>query len=681
MANLPIEKFRAEIKGAVKNNSVVIITAETGAGKSTQVPQFLLEEGYSMVVTQPRRLAARTVAERIADELCEEIGNTIGWQTGGEGNKCVSDATRCLFCTDGLAMIRELMGQGKGDVLILDEVHEWNENIEVLVAWAKRQIAEGATYKVVIMSATLEAAELSKFYGDVPVIEVPGRLFPVEDRQPARTIEEDVVDLVNQGRNVLVFHPGKAEIEATIAELQRLEVNAEILPLHGALTRGEQAACFDHYGRPKVVVSTNVAQTSVTIDDIDAVIDSGMERRIELVNGVEGLYLRAISRADAKQRKGRAGRTKPGIYIDHCDTEERIDFPVAEIMRKRLDQTVLRLAIAGFDMEELEFFHQPKVEEIHRARQSLIALGCMTKDGQVTKIGRLVNRMPVSVQYARMLIEADRLNVVDDIVIVAAIMDQGGITMPTPSRNRPDRPDWRNMVHDEHMKGQSDILGQLAVWQLAKDMNKTEMKDRGIALRDYGRAKELRKQLEKIADKHFELGSTGNREDILKAVCAGMVDHLYQGQYGSYMNGDGVDRQIGASSLVNSTKWLVGLPFDLELRDTRPGATGTFTLYLVELASQVNPEWLAEVAPQLVSVETGISAHYDPEADVVKSMTRTSFNGHVTDEQIEADGNHPEAADLLAAWLAGEVLGNTPASTVETKADFDIAALFDDIEA
>lgn len=654
MAKLPIEDFRADIVNAVNENQVVIITAETGAGKSTQVPQYLLREGYDIVVTQPRRLAARTVAERVAEEIGEELGQTVGWQTGGEGNQCQSEATRCLFCTDGLAMIRELMGQGRGDILILDEVHEWNENMEVLVAWTKQEIAKNPKFKVVLMSATLEAEALSSFFDGAPVIEVPGRLFPVEERIAGRNLEEDVAELARKGRNVLVFQPGKAEIEETIATLERMGVTAKILPLHGALTTEEQAACFKHYSQSKVVVSTNVAQTSVTIDDIDAVVDSGLERRIELVNGVEGLYLRAISRADAKQRKGRAGRTKPGIYIDHCDTDERIDFPLAEIMRKRLDQTVLRLALAGFNMEELAFFHQPEVEEIHRARQSLIALGCMTKQGQVTRTGRLVNRMPVSVQYARMLVEADRLGVVDDVITVTAILEQGGITMPTPSRNRPDRPDWRCMVPEEWDKGESDILGQLAVYELAGDMSKTERKERGVALRDYGRAKELRKQLEKIADRHFELGSTGNREDILKAVCAGMVDHLYQGQWGYYKNGDGIDRQLGGSSLVDASDWLVGLPFDLELPDKRYG--GTFTLNLVEMASRVQTDWLAEVAPQLVTVETGIDPYYDLGTDVVMSTSRTSFNGHVVSEEVKADGDHPKAADLFAAWVASEVL-------------------------
>lgn len=644
-STLPITAFRKTIVEAVRNNPVTVITAETGAGKSTQVPQYLLDEGYDLVVTQPRRLAARTVAQRVAEEIGEELGRTVGYRTAVDRQD--SPATRCLFCTDGLALVRELMGVNKG-VLVLDEVHEWNENMEVLVAWAKRQIATGADFKVVLMSATLEAEKLAAFYNGAPVISVPGRLFPVESRNPASRLVDDVAALVRDGRNVLVFQPGKQEITDTTSALEQMQVNAEILPLHGELTPQEQAKCFKHYGRPKVVVSTNVAQTSVTIDDIDAVVDSGLERRIELVDGVEGLYLKPISLADATQRKGRAGRTKAGIFIDHCSSSSRPDFPVAEILRKRLDQTVLRLAIAGFDMELLEFFHQPAKSEIHDAKRALVSLGCMTADGQVTKIGRLVNRLPVSVQYGRMLVEADRLGVVDDVLTVAAILEQGGITVPTPSRNQPDRPDWRRMVPSET---ESDVMGQLSVWQMAENMSKDEMREKGVSLRSFFRAKEIRQHLAQAVKQFFRFGSTGRREDILKAVCAGMVDHLYKGSYGRYTNGEGIERELGSGSLVRGADWLVAKPFDLQIKTRR----GMMTLKLVELASKVNPMWLVEIAPQLTEHKTALNPRYDSAKDVVVSTTQTYFNGAMVREETVDDGENPEAANVFASWVASQV--------------------------
>lgn len=643
---LPITAYKEEILKAVEENSVVVITAETGAGKSTQVPQYLLEAGYDIVVTQPRRLAARTVANRVADELCEELGETVGFRTAYERKD--SEATRCLFCTDGLALVRELMGVGRHQILVLDEVHEWNLNIEVLVAWAKRQIEAGANFKVVIMSATLETEKLSMFFSGAPVISVPGRLFPVEVKQASRDVIEDAAKLLREGRNVLVFQPGKSEISETIAMLGRLELNAEILPLHGELDYDEQAKCFKHFGRPKCVVSTNVAQTSVTIDDIDAVVDSGTERRVELVDGVEGLYLKPISLADSEQRKGRAGRTKTGVYIDHCPAANRLEFPKAEILRSRLDQTVLRLAEAGIDAEELEFFHQPNRSEIHEAKRALKALGCMDENGSVTPVGRRVAKLPISVQFGRMVIEAERLGVVDDVITVAAILEQGEIT--ARSKDRYEQPAWKKLLNGEQ---ESDVMAQLAVYKQAEAMNKDLMFQNGVFVKAFYQAKEKRRHLaDALRGKVREFKSTGKREDILRALCAGMVDHLYKNNYGSWTNGDGQTRQLNRESVVRSADWLVGIPWDLEIQ-TRRGKT---TLNLIKMATKVDPTWLVEVAPQLAETKSGLNPRYDFGKDLVVSTTQIFFNGQLVREEALEDAEHPEAAFVFAGWLAGQMV-------------------------
>lgn len=640
---LPIEDFRQEILQAVAKNSVVVITAETGAGKSTQVPQYLLEEGYDLVVTQPRRLAARMVATRVAEEIGEQLGGIVGFRTAVDRKD--SAATRCLFCTDGLALVRELMGQNKG-ILVLDEVHEWNENMEVLVAWAKRQIELGADLKVVLMSATLEAEKLASFFCGAPVILVPGRLFPVEEKQPTcSNLVDEVAALVRDGHNVLVFQPGKIEIAMTCEELEQMQVNAVILPLHGELTLEDQAKCFKHYGLPKVVVSTNVAQTSVTIDDISAVVDSGVERRIELVDGVEGLYLKPISLADSRQRKGRAGRTKAGIYFDYCSSVERREFPVAEILRKRLDQTVLRLAIAGFDMEELEFFHQPSKSEIHDAKRALMALGCMEKDGSVTNLGLFVNRLPVSVKYARMLVEADRLGVVNDVIIIAAILEVDGIIVPPPSLKFPERPDWREMVPNEH---ESDVMGQLAVWKLADSMSQEELRKKGISTGSFKRAKELCEQLSKAVKQYFRLSSTGSRNNILKSVCAGMVDHLYQCDQGRYQNGESVSRELDSASLIKGAEWVVGNPFDLQIKTSK----GEMTLNLIRMVSKIDLKWLSEVSPQLIRENNSLDLIYDRSKDKVLSTSEVYFKDRLISSEVVDDVCHPQASHVLASWLA-----------------------------
>lgn len=634
MKHYPIRPYKGQIVTAVNNNAVVIITAETGAGKTTQVPQYLIEAGYSVVVTQPRRLAAVTVAERVAEECRSPIGGLIGYRTAMDRKD--SKDTRCLFVTDGLAMVRELMTGGTADILILDEVHEWNLNIEVLVAWAKHQVKNGGRFKLVLMSATLDADRLSEYFDGAPVIRLPGRLYPVEERDAGASLIKDVAVLVREGRNVLVFQPGVREIEETIQELSQMRLGAVLLPLHGKLSREEQRRCFQHYDRPKVVVATNVAQTSVTIDDIDAVVDSGLERRTETFEGVEGLYIRPISLADREQRKGRAGRTRPGVYIDHCPAKTgRPRYPVAEILRTSLEKTYLRLASAGFRMEELPFFHQPAETEIEAARKLLIALGLLDKAGP-TRVGRRVNRMPVSVRYGRMIVEAEKLGVVDDVITIVSILEEGGIVF------RKD-PAWRELIQGEKL---SDWIAQLLVWKAARRMSKDELRKNGISPKSYFKAREIRRRLSSMI-RPGSSGSSPTRENILRAVCVGFVDRLYRHGGGKeYVQGRG-SRQLSRDSVITGQPaFVVGIPFDLEFK-LRRGGKGIHRLLV--MASAVDPNRMLEIAPHMVRSE---------EVDVrvrdgkIEALTRYSFGDTFLMEDWEEVLDHPDAKRLFAddAW-------------------------------
>lgn len=378
---LPIYDFRKEIMKTVDENQITILTAETGAGKSTQVPQFLAEDGYKVIVTQPRILAARSVSERVKDEIKQNLGEGydefVGYRTAKERDD--SPQNRILFVTDGLQMVRELSDKYKSEktVLVLDEVHEWNTNMEVLAAWSNKKAQEDPSFKLVVMSATIESEPLSEFFSNeegekVPVIDVPGRTFPVTKRE-GNSVLEDAIKFAEEGKNTLVFVPGKAEINYLCEKLKK-SVDAEVLPLHGELSPSEQRLVFKKYDKPKVIVSTNVAQTSVTIDDINAVVDSGLERQSVTKNNIKGLFLNPISQADCLQRAGRAGRVQEGEYVlsplyiprgsrfiqlPFWSMNERQEFPTPEILRNSLDSTALHLARAGFDIEDLDFFHQP----------------------------------------------------------------------------------------------------------------------------------------------------------------------------------------------------------------------------------------------------------------------------------------------------------------------------------
>jgi len=645
--SLPIADYREQILQAIEVNSAVVITAETGAGKSTQVPQFLMEAGYRVVVTQPRRLAARTVAERVAEEVGCQLGEEVGFRTGFERKD--SAQTKVLFCTDGLQLVRELTGNGATDVLVIDEVHEWNINIETLVAWTRKRLGEGVDFKVVLMSATLDAERLAAFFGEtVPVISVPGRLFPVETKS-GRTSElvPTVRGLVAEGRNVLIFQPGKREIEATVRELTGL--NVEVLPLHGDMESADQRRAFRHYDRPKVVVATNVAQTSITIDDIDAVVDSGVERRVELVDGIEGLYLKPISQADCKQRAGRAGRCKEGIYVLCSDSslESRPAYPKAEIERSRLDQLVLRLAVTGFDATALEFFHQPERAVLEDAKRALHALGAMSEDGQVTKIGRQMAKLPISVQYARMVIEAARLGEEEDVTTIVALLEAGGLRASKDDR-------WRKLTAEI----QSDLLAELDLFEACQGFSGEDFRENGVFAKAYFRAKEIRAKLRQAlvsAGISFDRSEKHDRQAIMKACVAGMVDHLYHTDgWSDYHNGSGGTRQKARESVVSgSPEWVVGLPKDIGFKDRRGYDR---VLNLVAMVTAVDPMWLAEVAPQLVRLDTGLSPHFDSEKDLVVSTTQTFFKESKIGEEIIPDPAHAEAASVFANWLASQCL-------------------------
>lgn len=638
---LPIEVFKAEI---MKNDaSYIIVEAETGSGKSTMVPQWYRELGLKVLVTEPLIETVIGTSEYVAELAGVSLGNEVGYRTASNRND--SPNSEILFCTDGLALVRELAGHNRFDILIIDELHEWNTNQSTLEAWAWKHLQAGDSpfQKIVVLSATLDSNELSRKRGNAPVFKVPGRQFPITDRQAGFSLIADIKALVAEGYDVLCFQPGKKEIADTIDGLSGID--AELIPFHGQLERSEKNKAFGAYNRPKVVVSTNALETGRTLVPSPgrklAVVDSGMERRVELVDGIEGLYLKPIAKARAMQRRGRTGRMGEGLYIDHCQTSQRSDYPIPEILRTRLDQTVLRLAVAGYDATELPFFHDLDNETIVEAKRALRALGAMSDDGTVTKTGRLMAKLPVSVQYARMIVEAEKKGVVDDVLTIASILEAGEISDRTGK--------WRAYTNET----ESDLMAQLDIWNVARGKRNGELQDMGIFAKSYYRAKDIRSKLVSALRAHrVRFGSSGNRMDILKACVAGMVDHLYRSTGGGdYRNGGNGDRRLDRSSVVTGNPdWIVGLPKDIEFKNRKGRLC---RMALVTMATAVDPRWLAEVAPQLVSEEYGLSPRYDSEKDSVVSTTRIYFQGQLIREETVADPKHPEAEKVFISALAG----------------------------
>jgi HrpA-like RNA helicase len=587
---LPIHDYKDIIVDTIHQNPVTIIVAETGAGKSTQVPQFLLEAGYKIDLTQPRRLASKMLSERIGDEIAEAIGDPearslVGLHTAEHNT--VTDDTRITVLTDGLRLVQELNARGdiENEVLIIDEVHEWNKNIEVLVAWTKNVIKEKPNLRVVLMSATMDAHRLADYFGQQntrpPIIEVPGRTFAVEKKEePGSTVYEQVVAYAKQDKNILVFLPGVREI----GDMQRdLEESFEaqgmmdvvVLPLHGKLSDQEQKAVDREYPGVKIILATNVAQTSLTIKDIDVVIDSGLERRVEIDDeGVQSLRLHAISRADADQRAGRAGRTHEGTYVltrldrdsVHTPYINRDDYPMPEILRSDIDQNTLAVAGAGLRLSELDLFHPIDHESLLRSEHGLTLLGALD-EGRITPRGRRMNQFPVHPTLARMLVESENYSdeVRSYVSAIVASFEVGKL----PSYLYNARKDWRELT-DEN---QSDHLAQLDIFIATQSMGVHELCRLGLDARNVTRAHELHEKLTRrgqIAPQHLVAPSEDQRAEIIECVASGLVDFVYEasgkGSFTRLVGRTATERVLSDRSLVTkgSPNLIVGTPYQYE---------------------------------------------------------------------------------------------------------------------
>ncbi len=637
ITDLPVYDYRSAILKAVDNNQVTIITAETGAGKSTQIPQYLADHGYTkVIVTQPRILAARNLTYRVREEWQARTKSTnnliIGYRTAHERDD--SPDTQILYCTDGLQLVREVTGAGVGanQILVLDEVHEWNENIEVLIAWAKKRCAEDAHFRVVIMSATIETGSLAEFFGTKAIINIPGRSFEVKSRRGTDVVSEIINQIETTVSNMLVFLPGKAEIEDVAGAIAQKAKAAGIpvLPLHSQLELSAQQRVFENYSTGKVILSTNIAQTSITIDDIDVVIDSGLERRSEVRNGVEGLFIAQISQADCLQRAGRAGRTKPGEYIlspydtmPCLDFKERPEYPTPEILRKHIDRLTLRLASADIDIEKLDFYHDPSARAIKRAKQKLITLGALIKTGQVTKIGHQMEKYPVESNFGRMLVEAKSFSpaVQSKLAAIIGIQEVGGIVKGGPRYTG-----W----HKYTKQHQSDPLAQYDVFLALKTIPEESYEDLGIIGKNVSKAREVMERLNNdlgdidMSERALTPITTVEQSDLLRCIVAGQIDQLWvvdDGGNATHIDTNAV-REVSSSTVVRNPKLVTGIPFDLQV----PVSGGAFqTLHLLQSITVCNPNWLNELDPQRFLVKRGRTV-YDPRLGMLVTRQQVRYN-------------------------------------------------------
>lgn len=627
--DLPVYEYLDQIVEAVDTNPVTICVGETGSGKSTQIAQRFLQRGYKVVLTQPRRLAAEMLAKRISDEISapDKLGSgarmLVGFQTAEKNT--ITDDTRLSVVTDGLRLVQELgvFDRDKQDdqpeVLIIDEVHERNVNIDVLIAWTQKRISEGANLRVVFTTASINAEKLARHYDKVgaypPIIEVPGRTHEIERlERPESTVAEEAARYARQGKSVLTFLPGLSEIEDAISATQRMlgpdKGKYTFLRLHGKMSPQEQALIeMEHEGNI-LVFATNAAETSITIPDVDVVVDSGLVR-LKQINeeGIERLPAVPSSMASCIQRSGRCGRTKPGTYVltrldnrvTYVPLIQRPEYTTPEILRSNVDKTVLSVAGTGLDISELDMLDKLDETVVLRSKRALRILGALDEQYKITDRGRRMNQFPVRPSLSRMMVYGLENNFSEEtrsyIAAIAAAVESGGL----PDYSRDSQNQWKKLVSDKS----SDLMAQLDIFIASQEMSAYEMSDNDLNIRSLNRARELYVKLlrrSKIRPGLLLIPPTAvQKEQIREAIVAGMIDFVYEKSGSEYkrtsykMGKIATLRAIGDRSVVNkrSASLVVASPYVIA---PPPGRETLPEKHIIQDVTTVTPEILAKVA-------------------------------------------------------------------------------------
>ncbi|NUT45557.1 MAG: ATP-dependent RNA helicase HrpA [Thermoactinospora sp.] len=485
--NLPVSQRRDDILAAIRDNQVVIIAGETGSGKTTQIPKICLELGRGVRGlighTQPRRIAARTVAERVAEELGTTLGEVVGYKVrftdqGG-------DRTLVKLMTDGI-LLAELQHDRlleQYDTIIVDEAHERSLNIDFILGYLKQLLPRRPDLKVIITSATIDPERFSRHFGDAPIIEVSGRTYPVEVRY--RPLDEDddqthgIIDackelsLEGQG-DILVFLSGEREIRDTADALGKAQLrNTEILPLYARLSAAEQHKVFQSHTGRRIVLATNVAETSLTVPGIKYVVDPGFARisRYSHRTKVQRLPIEAISQASANQRKGRCGRTSDGICIRLYEEEDfvgRPEFTDPEILRTNLASVILQMTSIGLgDIEAFPFVEPPDKRQVKDGVNLLHELGAFDAEGSITAVGRKLAQLPVDPRLARMVLEADKNGCLREVMVIVA-----ALSIQDPRERPADKQQQADEKHRRFADPESDFLTYLNLWNYVREKQK-----------------------------------------------------------------------------------------------------------------------------------------------------------------------------------------------------------------
>ena len=507
--SLPITARADEIVELIRKHQVVVIAGETGSGKTTQLPKLCLAAGRGEAgmigCTQPRRLAARSVARRVAEELATPLGEQVGFQV--RFNDQVSDRTLVKFMTDGI-LLAETQGDpwlSAYDTIIIDEAHERSLNIDFLLGYLKRLAVKRPSLKIIVTSATIDTERFAEHFSGAPIVSVEGRTYPVEVRwrsvddvaarrgQRAGDLQQGGADHVaavldeithdDPRGDVLIFLPGEREIRDAHLLLSRRQYReTEVMPLYARLSAGDQDRVFKPGNKRRVVLATNVAETSLTVPRIRYVIDSGQARvkRYSQRSQLERLHVEPISRAAADQRKGRCGRVGPGIcyrLYDEADYESRAAYTDPELLRSSLANVILRmLALQLGEVDEFPFLEAPDPRVVADGYRRLAEISAIDDARRLTPIGRTVAKLPIDVQLARMLVEAQQLQSLRDVLAIVSFL-----SIQDPRERPADARQQADAAHAAFADPKSDFVGVLNLWReygkAHEDLTQSKLRD------------------------------------------------------------------------------------------------------------------------------------------------------------------------------------------------------------
>ncbi|MGW5132341.1 ATP-dependent RNA helicase HrpA [Streptomyces sp. NPDC004135] len=655
---LPVSQKKDDIAAAIRDHQVVIVAGETGSGKTTQIPKICMELGRGVRGmighTQPRRIAARTVAERVAEELNTPLGETVGWKVRFT-DQVDPEATFVKLMTDGILLAeiqtdRELRAY---DTIIIDEAHERSLNIDFLLGYLAQLLPRRPDLKVVITSATIDPERFSRHFGDAPIIEVSGRTYPVEvryrplleedgddaDRDQITAIIDAVEELQKEGQgDILVFLSGEREIRDTADALTKKNYRfTEILPLYARLSHAEQHRVFQPHTGRRIVLATNVAETSLTVPGIKYVIDPGFARisRYSHRTKVQRLPIEPVSQASANQRKGRCGRTSDGICIrlySEDDFDARPEFTDAEILRTNLASVILQMTAAGLgDIEKFPFIDPPDHRNIRDGVQLLQELGALDpaqKDPRkrLTDTGRKLAQLPVDPRLARMVLEADKNGCVREVMVIAA-----ALSIQDPRERPADKQTQADQQHARFKDETSDFLAYLNLWRYLREQQKERGSSsfRRMCKQEYLNFLRIREwqdiytQLRTVAK---QMGIHLNEDDapadrIHVSLLAGLLSHIgmkdvKEGAKNEYLGARNAKFAIfpGSALFKKPPRFVMSA----ELVET--------SRLWARVNAKIEPEWVEPLAPHLIK-RTYSEPHWEKDQAAVMAYEKVTLYG------------------------------------------------------